>query len=78
MAEHIMQAIETLGIKHNFSEFNKVTISMGLATYCPLEDPEIEDHSDIVSAADEALYLSKNNGRNQINTMPVSPRLHND
>lgn len=78
VAKHIMQAIDTLGIKHNFSEFNKVTISMGLATYCPLEDPEIEDQSDIVSAADEALYLSKNNGRNQINTMPVSPRLHND
>jgi PleD family two-component response regulator len=42
----------------------------------PDQDPDIEDQSDIVSAADEALYLSKNNGRNQINAMPVSVRFN--
>jgi len=53
-----------------------VTISQGIATYTPRENPDIEDQSDIVSAADQALYISKNNGRNQINAMPISAR-HN-
>ncbi|STQ44150.1 Bacteriophytochrome cph2 [Ewingella americana] len=76
VARQIMEAIETLGIKHSFSEFNRVTISQGIATYTPRENPDIEDQSDIVSAADQALYISKNNGRNQINAMPISAR-HN-
>ena len=76
VAQHIMESIEVLGIKHSFSEFNRVTISQGIATYMPDQDPDIEDQSDIVSAADEALYLSKNNGRNQINAMPVSVRFN--
>ncbi|MNE54264.1 Phytochrome-like protein cph2 [compost metagenome] len=76
VAQHIMESIESLGIKHSFSEFNRVTISQGIATYMPDQDPGIEDQSDIVSAADEALYLSKNNGRNQINAMPVSVRFN--
>lgn len=76
VAQHIMESIETLGIKHSFSEFNRVTISQGIATYMPDQDPGLDDQSDIVSAADEALYLSKNNGRNQINAMPVSVRFN--
>ncbi len=76
VARQIMESIESLGIKHSFSEFNRVTISQGIATYSPDQDPELTDQSDIVSAADEALYLSKNHGRNQINAMPVSAR-HN-
>jgi diguanylate cyclase (GGDEF)-like protein/PAS domain S-box-containing protein len=76
VARQIMESIESLGIKHSFSEFNRVTISQGIATYSPAFDPELADQSDIVSAADEALYLSKNHGRNQINAMPVSAR-HN-
>lgn len=76
VARQIMESIESLGIKHSFSEFNRVTISQGIATYSPAHDPELADQSDIVSAADEALYLSKNHGRNQINAMPVSAR-HN-
>lgn len=77
VARQIMESIESLGIKHSFSEFNRVTISQGIATYSPAHDPELADQSDIVSAADEALYLSKNHGRNQINAMPVSAR-HNE
>jgi len=76
VARQIMESIESLGIKHSFSEFNRVTISQGIATYSPAFDPELADQSDIVSAADEALYLSKPHGRNQINAMPVSAR-HN-
>jgi len=68
----IMEAIQTLGIKHSFSEFNRVTLSVGIATFYPAKDTEIHDQSDIVSAADKALYLSKKNGRNQINTLPVT------
>jgi len=74
VARQIMEAIESLGVKHSFSEFNRVTISQGIATYTPAENPNIEDQSDIVSAADQALYISKNNGRNQINAMPVTAR----
>jgi len=68
----IMEAIQTLGIKHSFSEFNRVTLSVGIATFYPEVDSKIHDQSDIVSAADKALYLSKKNGRNQINTLPVT------
>ncbi|MFZ4832897.1 diguanylate cyclase [Rouxiella sp. Mn2063] len=68
----IMDAIKTLGIKHSFSEFNRVTLSVGIATFYPEVDNKIHDQSDIVSAADKALYLSKKNGRNQINTLPVT------
>ena len=39
----------------------KITISAGVAVYKPNEDP-----SAIIRRADEALYASKNNGRNQV------------
>ena len=40
-----------------------VTISLGLAT---LPDPAIKDANQLVSAADTALYKSKNGGRNRL------------
>lgn len=40
----------------------KITISLGIATYSPDENPGLND---LINNADSALYLSKKNGRNQ-------------
>ncbi|QCR36340.1 diguanylate cyclase [Nissabacter sp. SGAir0207] len=72
VAHHIMEAISGLGIHHQMSPFQRVTISLGMTTYSPGEQAEVTDQAELVSAADEALYLSKNRGRNQFNMMAVT------
>jgi diguanylate cyclase (GGDEF)-like protein/PAS domain S-box-containing protein len=72
VAEQIKSELESIAIKHNYSEFKYITLSQGIATYHPNIDKHVDDPVDIVRAADEALYLSKNNGRNQINTLPIA------
>ena len=56
-------------IRQNFSEIVlssehgdvKCTFSAGIAGY-----PSLRNSTDITQSADEALYFSKNNGRNQV------------
>lgn len=60
IAERLRKAVFDLAIPHIKSVvFNRVTVSIGLCTGIP----KIE--VDILSQADSALYLAKQNGRNQ-------------
>jgi len=62
VAERLRKAVEA----NHFTYDDKripVTISLGLAT---LPDPAITDASELIRAADEALYASKKSGRNRV------------
>lgn len=62
MARKICLTIQSLAIPHEMSGFASVTISIGVAAIVPEEGmtPDI-----LLKAADEALYLAKERGRNQ-------------
>ncbi|SOC05745.1 diguanylate cyclase (GGDEF)-like protein [Ureibacillus xyleni] len=64
VAEDIRKAILNLQIPHRSSATCEyVTVSVGVATIVPTEDTK---PTDIYTMADQALYESKNNGRNQV------------
>lgn len=64
VGERIRLRVESSHIK--FGEFDRnVTISVGVATM--LEGVEDTDH--LIRMADEAVYVSKTNGRNQVNSV---------
>ena len=44
----------------------KVTLSMGLAMF----PRDATDKENLIARADDALYLAKNSGRNQVRTWP--------
>lgn len=67
VAEHILQSIRAMGIKHSDSKFRKVTISLGLTIYQANQHVGTTDQADLMLAADQAFYYSKKNGRNQFN-----------
>ena len=49
----------------------KVTISLGVATYLP--NKKMPRKSELLDAADSALYKSKNGGRNKLNIVKLVP-----
>ena len=61
-AEMLIQKVRALALPHSGSKFGYVTMSIGVAVITPKADQEVED---LVKAADAALYLAKNKGRNQ-------------
>jgi diguanylate cyclase (GGDEF)-like protein len=64
VAERLRTAIESLEIVHSKSDVSKhVTISLGVATMMPSLN---SSHAALVEAADQALYLAKQEGRNRI------------
>lgn len=64
IAEETRKAVENLKILHEKSDISKyVTISLGVAT---IEDNNVLTSEEILSMADEALYLAKNSGRNKV------------
>ncbi|WP_049659449.1 sensor domain-containing diguanylate cyclase [Bacillus sp. FJAT-27231] len=64
IAEEIRKAILNLKIPHKTSPIsNYVTVSIGVASVVPTGEMM---PNDIISAADQALYYSKENGRNQV------------
>ena len=64
VAEDIRRAVEALDIPHPGSSFGgRLTISLGAAGQIPGKNP---DPSGLVQAADQALYLAKNRGRNLV------------
>ncbi|MCL5768010.1 GGDEF domain-containing protein [Acinetobacter sp. ANC5681] len=59
----LMQLMQNIGIAHPRSNVSKyVTISVGVATTTPHLNDSL---SEFISQADHALYVAKNNGRNQ-------------
>ncbi|MBK1649409.1 diguanylate cyclase [Rhabdochromatium marinum] len=62
VAEDLREAVAGLGMRHPGSDFDCVTISMGVAT----DDPCYPDHEALIRQADEALYQAKALGRNRV------------
>jgi diguanylate cyclase (GGDEF)-like protein len=68
MAEGICQAVRSLEIPHEGSIHGRVTISVGVAWVIP--SPHILP-SQLLKAADEALYLAKHDGRDRFSYLEV-------
>lgn len=66
VAERLRKLVETLEVPGH--QEVRLTVSAGVAT-ATAEKP----WSEIMKAADEALYLAKRNGRNRVVTLPVTP-----
>jgi len=63
IAERMRQAVFDLGVAHNGSLLQRLTISAGVACKIPSRDVSQES---LVEAADDALYQAKRTGRNRI------------
>lgn len=62
-AENIINEVKGLNIEHKSSDISSlVTVSIGIAVITPTTDIQLEQ---LVKEADEALYTSKQNGRNR-------------
>ena len=59
LAEKLREAVENF----NFDKVGKVTISLGVAEYNENKDKDIDS---LINRADEALYISKESGRNRV------------
>jgi diguanylate cyclase (GGDEF)-like protein len=69
VAKRMKEAVERLCIKHSASVVcDHVTVSMGVATLVPDKNNTSEA---LIAAADSALYLAKDDGRNRITSTPV-------
>lgn len=64
VAERIRSGVEELTINTKEADIN-VTISIGLAEF---DDDIDKSTEDVIGRADNSLYISKNNGKNQITT----------
>lgn len=64
MAEYFRLKIKELKIEHMKSDVDQyVTVSIGVASVVPQQDTSF---SEIIAAADKALYKAKSNGRNRV------------
>jgi diguanylate cyclase (GGDEF)-like protein len=65
-AENLKTTIVELNIPHKFSKVSdKVTLSIGVASIVPNKDTSINQ---LMKKADDALYIAKKRGRNQVAT----------
>lgn len=62
ISESMLAAVRKLNIRHEQSNHEIVTISMGIATIVPTVDADMQQ---LVKEADKSLYLAKENGRNR-------------
>ena len=73
LAEDIRKHIENLAIPHKASKVNHhLTISVGVAGTMPNLKLSADE---LLKQADNALYQSKNNGRNQVSTYSAPPQI---
>ena len=71
LAEILRQGIEGSPFQSASGQAIAITISLGVAGQSQLKDPQCDD---MISAADQALYLAKQNGRNRVEVFaPLSP-----
>lgn len=64
IGERVRSSVENLKIPHIKSEAsNFVTVSVGVSNTIPKEG---ESYEDLISRADEAMYMAKKNGRNKV------------
>lgn len=71
MAEKLRQQVEELHITHQFSPTSDhVTISVGVAATLPNEGKK--SPLELIESADSMLYASKQNGRNQVNSIELN------
>lgn len=63
ISKEIVSGIKALNMEHIESNYGVVTVSIGIIYGVPYENQSPED---FISRADEALYLSKKNGRNRV------------
>jgi len=64
LAERLRKNIEKLKLENKSSAIkNIVTISVGVTTLVPVKDSSIPE---IITNADKALYIAKENGRNNV------------
>lgn len=70
VAEGIRQAVQDLKIPHFESNFQQVTLSLGVACLVP---QETTDPQKLIYLADEHLYQAKQMGRNRVSGFPDGP-----
>ena len=63
VANRIRQHVDDLKLPHKDSAFGHVTVSCGVSSVIPSNDLSLEA---LVKSADNALFLSKNQGRNTV------------
>lgn len=75
LAERLRKKIESLNIEHSKSEFGIVTVSIGVSCCEPVwdftgktpdEEQKVTFPAMLLTASDNALYVSKEQGRNQV------------
>lgn len=62
--ENVALKLKTIISNYDFGIKQNVTASFGVSNFKEGDEPD-----DILSRADKALYIAKNNGRNQVQTL---------
>lgn len=62
LAQHLAATIYDLNIEHQTSDFGRLTLSLGVAAWVANDET---NYSQLIEAADQALYLAKQQGRNR-------------
>ncbi len=63
LAEKMRLAVQALSIQHKLSKIKTLSISLGIASVVPSQNMEM---TKLIENADNALYKSKENGRNTV------------
>lgn len=62
VAEHLREGVRLLELKYGDQDLGKITISLGVSNF-PIHGNKVDD---LIKAADEALYLAKDRGRDKV------------
>lgn len=62
VAEHLREGVRLLELKYGDKDLGKITISLGVSNF-PLHGNKVDD---LIKAADDALYLAKDRGRDKV------------